>query len=50
MEQARYIYTQFKNSKHFFKKYSATYKTLLVVNTIVSVTKELNTLPDYVLD
>ena len=50
MEQARYIYTQFKNSKHFFKKYSATYKTLLVVHTIVSVTKELNTLPDYVLD
>ena len=28
MEQCRYIYTQFKKSKHFLKKYSAIYKTL----------------------
>ena len=29
MEQSRYIYTQFKESKHFLKKYFAVYKTLL---------------------
>ena len=28
MEQCRYIYTQFKKSKHFLKKYSPIYKTL----------------------